>query len=296
VRNIDYLLFTTCDMKGDRLDDLVRLLTSIQREIRQGALNVRHYVLLQRATAIPEELQSFVSDTHVFMCMDQRLSLARARNLMINRSRREGVLQRAEICAFPDDDAWYPERVLKSFRELFGSDDDIGMITCKYGSSPRSESEPERLFATFARSPGCGTFIRQVCSITLFLRAELLESAGYFDERLGIGAAINGGEDIDFALRAYCSSTRKVLLSDEKYIGHRDKLPSVRSKYFAGDLFAIARSAGQSGCVLVQLARKLCVGVYLVLTRQMSFAEFSSGLEVGLKGLGAKEIHVEPFL
>ena len=296
MRTIDYLLFTTCDMQGNRLDDLIRLLASIQREINQGALNVRHYVLLQRATAIPEELKSFVSDTHVFTCVDHRLSLARARNLMMARARRDGSLQQAAICAFPDDDAWYPERVLKSFRELFSSDADIGMITCRYGSAPISASERARLFATFAPSPGCGTFIRQVCSITLFLRAELVDSAGYFDERLGIGAAINGGEDIDFALRAYCGSRSKVLLSNEKYIGHRDRLPSARSKYFAGTVFAIARSARRSTCVLVQLGRKLCVGAYLVLIREMSFSEYTSGLRIGLRGLGAREIHVEPFL
>ena len=294
--DIDYLLLTTYDAQGNREGELVRLLTSVQKATNYDGLIVRHYVLLQRTSKIPAGVKVFISDTHVFMCVDHQLSLARARNLMIHQARNDGILARAEICAFPDDDAWYPDGVLKSFRGLFNSDNDIDIAVCRYVSTPATASNLVEFAETFTHSRSCFAYLKRVSSITLFLRAQLTDSIGYFDERLGVGAAINGGEDTDYALRAFCGSHRKVMISDVSYMGHRDRLPANYPLYFAGGLFAIARSATSSTCVAVQLVRRICIGAYLVLTRKMGLANYARGLRIGLAGFGGKDVHVKPFV
>jgi hypothetical protein len=295
VSDINFLLFTTYDAQGHRVAELVRLLTSVQQASRDDGLNIRHYVLLQRTASVPQEVLGFDSDTFVFMCADRQLSLARARNLMIHRARRNGLLARAEICAFPDDDAWYPDGVLHAFHRMFQADGDIGIAVCRYGSSPSTARDPAKFVASFTRTQSCFAYLKRVASITLFLRSSLAQSVGYFDERLGVGAPINGGEDTDYALRAYCSSRMKVVLADDMYMGHRDRLPANYPKYFAGGLFAIARSAPRSACITVQMVRRICIGAYLVLTGRMSLAHCLTGLRIGLAGFGQKEVRATPF-
>lgn len=295
VADIDFLLFTTYDAQGQRFAELSRLLTSVQKANQEDGLNIRHYVLLQRTASIPQEVQNAVSDTFVFMCVDRQLSLARARNLMMYRAQCDGLLARAAICAFPDDDAWYPDGVLQSFKALFMVNADIGIAVCRYGFLPTPARDLGKFSASFTRSRSCFAYLKRVASITLFLRSPLVQSVGYFDERLGVGAPINGGEDTDYALRAFCTSHKSVLLTDTSYMGHRDRLPANYPKYFAGGLFAIARSANRSACIAVQMVRRIAIGAYLVLTGKMALVQCLKGLRIGLAGFGEKKVHVSPF-
>jgi hypothetical protein len=292
---IDYLLFTTCDVQGGRLSDLTRLLSSLSAGGRQDHLLIRHYVLLQRASEVPQDLLPHIGNGQIVMCVASRLSLSRARNLMIEQAKRDGVIQSEVTCAFPDDDAWYPEGVLAAFREIFRADPHVGILTCRYGSNPIGAADQSRVLSSFRLSRNCGTYMRQASSNTIFVRGDVLARTGYFDERIGVGTAISGGEDVDFALRAYYCSGHQVLISDEQYVGHRDHTAALRSKYFAGDTFAIARSARCSTCVAIQLLRKVCIGAYLLITRELSPSEYLRALGKAFAGMTARETWMTPI-
>lgn len=202
---------------------------------------------------------------------------------MIKKARDDNAFVQSKICAFPDDDAWYPEGFLAYLLELFASHQNVSIATCDYGSQPTT-CAAMRPGNEFRKESGCGKITRRVSSNTLILRSSLAQAVGYFDERLGIGAEINGGEDLDFALRSHIKSGQAALISDAVLVGHRDRLPWVRSRYFSGSLFAIARSARQSPCVFIQLLRKLGVGLYLSMSGALPAKDLVSGIRVGVAG------------
>lgn len=288
----DYLLLTTCDGRKERLTDLTRLLDSVDAEIQAHGLRIRHYILLQNSDALPTELADFAAGQRLFMFEAGRLSLSRARNRMLHQAGLDGIWPRAKLCAFPDDDAWYPPNTLASILDIHQRHPQAGIFTCDYGASP--VSSPVGI-TDFKDAVDCGLFVRRVSSNTLFVKAGIAEAVGFFDERLGVGGAINGGEDLDFALRAYLKAGRRAMIHEGKLIGHRDRLPWVRSQYFAGSLFAIARSARNDLPLALQLLRKIAVGGFLVSSRELSASAYVNGLRNGLSGLVNGQPLVAPF-
>lgn len=289
----DYLLLTTCDGRKERLTDLTRLLDSVDAEIQAHGLRIRHYILLQNSRELPTELADFAAGQRLFMFEAGRLSLSRARNRMLRQAGLDGVWPLAKLCAFPDDDAWYPPNTLASILDSHNRHPHTGIFTCDYGASP--VSSPAVDIADFKDAVDRGLFVRRVSSNTLFVKAGIAEAVGFFDERLGVGGAINGGEDLDFALRAYLKAGRRAMIHEGKLIGHRDRLPWVRSQYFAGSLFAIARSARNDLPLALQLLRKIAVGGFLVSSRELSASAYVNGLRNGLSGLVHGQPLVAPF-
>ena len=85
----DFLLFTTSNPKGPRMAELLRLFKSIDDAVATEGVRVKHYVLLQETVALPDELADWQSRHRIFLLAPTRLSLSRARNLMIHRARAE---------------------------------------------------------------------------------------------------------------------------------------------------------------------------------------------------------------
>ncbi|GIZ52852.1 hypothetical protein NCCP691_28660 [Noviherbaspirillum aridicola] len=278
------VLLTTCDLAGGRSAELLRLLGSVQHAMQAAPLTIRHYILLQRAPGgPPAELLAAAGDTSCVMAIGDRVSLSRARNLLLCRARQEGALSRALWVAFPDDDAWYPQGVLAEVNGLFSAHGSLALVTCRYGADP---VPLQRGAATRAFRPlrGYGDLVRVVSSNTLMVRASVVEAVGGFDERLGVGARINGGEDLDYALRALARGNGAALVAADPLIGHRDRMPWVRSRYFAGSLFALARAARSRPRLTAQMLRKLAVGVSLLALRELSARELREGIRAGLGG------------
>ena len=289
----DFLLFTTSNPKGQRIAELIRLFESIERSVREQRLSVKHYVLLQEVSALPEALATYQSEHRIFIFSPRRLSLSRARNLMIHRAMKDNSFATTRITAFPDDDAWYPANFMAAISTYFGIDVVPEIFTCRYGSQP-VQIDPTRYddLAAYLRVSTDQEFVRCASSNTLFLKSELALKVGYFDERLGIGARINGGEDLDYALRAYCLSGAKATISSLALVGHRDWSPTVRSQYYTGSLFAIARSGLNTLPLFFQLLRKVCVGVFFMLRKEMSLQQLIDSLRTGLKGTFDKSIAI----
>lgn len=274
------ILLTTSDFQSERRQDLARLVASVAQVVQAG-IRIKHYLLLQRCE--PEQAIPQLPDYTQVMRIGRMVSLSAARNIMLRQVHADGVLDHATLVTFPDDDAWYPEGTLQAVLSLFQRRADLGLLICRYASQPQTiASVPGGVDS--ARRPGMRQLITNVSSITQFVRASHVQQVAFFDERLGIGAPVNGGEDLDFALRVYAQADRQALWIDAPLVGHPDKIKGKRSRYFTGSFYAIVRASGDPR-IAVQAVRKAMVGVYLVLSGEFKPADFAKALRYGLRAL-----------
>lgn len=269
----EILFITTTDAAGGRTADLERLLTSISKAM--AGRDWRMLLLVQRWTA-GAELPVDLPDNVQVETISNRVSLSHARNLMLRKAREQGLFAYVPLVAFPDDDCWYPDGSLGRILNLFRIDQALDFWFCTYASAPAS---PRRALSMDMKPPSAFMVAAKASSNTIFLRSRIAETIGGFDEELGVGTRNNGGEDTDYALRAFLSA-RKCRFVDQPLIGHRDHDPTLRSHYFRGSLIAIARHAAERPARVPLLARKLLVGGALVATRRMSSQDFLAALKV----------------
>jgi len=269
----EILFITTTDAAGGRSGDLERLLASVEKALAGRAW--RMLLLAQRfspQTGLGSELPQNVQ----LETISSQVSLSRARNLLLRKAREQGLLAHAPVVAFPDDDCWYPDGSLERVLNLFRIDQALDFWFCGYASAPQS---PARALSMDMKPPSAFQVAAKASSNTIFLRSRIAEAIGGFDEELGVGTANNGGEDTDYALRAYARS-RKSRFVDQALIGHRDHDPKLRSRYFRGSLIAIARHTAMRPMSVALLVRKLMVGSVLVATRRMSSRDFRAASRV----------------
>jgi hypothetical protein len=279
----DFILFTTCEPSNEaRVAELKRLMDSVDKSFNADGISAIHVILLQSTTQIPFETEPYLqAGARHFLTIDRRVSLSKARNIMIEFAISNALLDQAELCAFPDDDAWYPDGFMKQTTSYFSLNKNQDILITKYGSKPISNPKFDELKKTVTIQPS--SFIRNTSSNTLFIRTALVKSVGLFDEKLGLGAEINGGEDLDYGLRAFCLSNKPIAFFPEVLVGHRDPMRWVVSKYYSGSLYAIGKSASSSPKLAFQFIRKIAVGIYLVITNQLAFTEFRKGTMQAIK-------------
>lgn len=290
---LDALLLTTCDVQGGRTDELLRLLHSVSQQVQDDGVRVIHYVLLQRADQQAPALDTdWVRHDVRFLSLPGRVSLSRARNLMLHQVEQDGTLHSARWLAFPDDDAWYPPGLIRRMTTLFLSAPHVGIATCQYASAPSAVASTPNS-GGFEVLTSSAEFVRTVSSNTLFLRADIARSVGFFDERLGVGAPINGGEDLDFALRAFTLNAGKTLISRLPLVGHRDRQVWIRSTYFGGGLFALARAARGDVRLWWSFARKVLVGLFLFGKGELKPQQAMSSMRCAVTGFANQAPLVE---
>ncbi|CAA9316051.1 MAG: Glycosyltransferase [uncultured Gemmatimonadetes bacterium] len=120
--------------------------------------------------------------------------LSRARNVALPHAA-------GDVVAFPDDDCLYPADLLERTARFFQTHSDThGIVVRPLGDDGATLLEYRDEPATVSRLNLFGRAI----SYTLFVRREVVEAVGGFDETLGLGAATpwGAGEDIDYPLRA----------------------------------------------------------------------------------------------
>lgn len=267
----EILFITTTDAAGGRSGDLERLLSSIEAAL--AGRDWRMLLLVQHAFSEADIAAGIPANVDVGI-IPNRVSASRARNLLLHEAREQGLLAETQLVAFPDDDCWYPDGSLERILTLFRIDQALDFWFCRYASAPQS---PARALAMEMRAPSVFQVAAEASSNTIFLRSRILENLGEFDEELGVGTENNGGEDTDYALRAYRQS-RKCRFIDRALIGHRDNNARLRSRYFPGSLIAIARHTAMRPASVALLLRKLMVGSFLVASRRMSSREFGTAL------------------
>lgn len=260
------------------------MLERMVRSVEQAAavldtrVSIGILLLLQRCPeyrywALSRSLPAFVQ---AIPCTEA-MSLSAARNLLLTYAKSNGMIDSTTVVGFPDDDCWYPAGVLESITRSFATESKLGLWFSKYSSAPVPIALADRAGRATARD-----VVREVSSNTMFVRGHVLRSAAVFDETLGVGTVNGGGEDTEFALRAYLASAQSLYVP-APVIGHRDKSPQLRPKYYRGGLIALARHARQQPRIGVEFARKLAVGVWLVGTRQLPVRAFRTAVAVALK-------------
>jgi hypothetical protein len=242
-----------------------RMLRSVERAAAaRPDLTIVVLLLLQRC---PEYLYWTISKTlppfvHAIPTTDA-LSLSAARNVLLARASLTGLIDAETVLGFPDDDCWYPDGTLDYVTRLFEQHPRLDLWFGRYASNPVTVSG----LTAALREAAPRDVARHASSNTIFVRGRVLTADG-FDETLGVGTPNVGGEDTEFALRAHLSSRESFYLP-APVIGHRDKTPELRPKYYRGGLIALARHAGREPRIGLEFARKLAVGIWLVLTLQL---------------------------
>jgi glycosyltransferase involved in cell wall biosynthesis len=120
--------------------------------------------------------------------------LSRARNAALPHLR-------ADVVAFPDDDCVYPDGLLEQVAARLGADSQLDGVTGRAVDPDGGSAGPWKPDA--ARLTRDNLWNRAI-SYSIFLRRELLERVGPFDERLGLGSGEpwSSGEEIDLLVRA----------------------------------------------------------------------------------------------
>jgi GT2 family glycosyltransferase len=122
------------------------------------------------------------------------LGLSRARNVGLHEVS-------AELVGFPDDDCVYPPGLLRLLVERFAGDPPLDGLT------GRTEDDEGRSSASWKRDAvflTADNLWNRANAATMFLRRELVERVGEFDERLGLGSGEpwSSGEETDYLIRA----------------------------------------------------------------------------------------------
>jgi hypothetical protein len=270
---LDIFLISTTDMRGARDEVRGRMLQSLvesQRAMRGHRIALS--LLLQSCDS--QELAGFAATAPEFvrpLAVAGRVPLSMARNMLLRRLLADGAIGPDALVAFPDDDGWYPDGFLGQVASLFARDATLDFWFCRYASQPLRES----FAATEPTGARTGEIVRNASSNTIFLRGRVVSEIGEFDETLGVGTPLGGSEDLDYALRAH-RVARKTAYRDAALVGHRDKSPTVRARYYASSLLVLARHArhGAGG----EFLRKLAVGAYLTMRRELAVRDFARSL------------------
>jgi len=254
-----FLLLTT-SIVGDDLSKLQRMIDSLREYEGHESISISHVLLLQNVDeprfAATVNTLTLPAWTHV-MRSDRVLSLSAARNRMLQEAQ-QLALPDNTIVAFPDDDCWYPSGLLN--RIAAQSSD---FFFCRYAT--------QTVPASATLMPTKATFkdiVFNASSNTIFLRKHVVDAVGLFNEQLGVGATYNGGEDLDYATRAFWQS-HTVTFIPAPLVGHRDKMTAMRGNYFIGSALVLRNNAIKSAPAMFQFLRKLAVGTALVLKREM---------------------------
>jgi GT2 family glycosyltransferase len=119
------------------------------------------------------------------------VGLSRARNTALPRLR-------ADVVAFPDDDCTFPADLLERVAGRLAQRPELDGLTGRAPDSPSWKKDA----ATLTRE----NLWNRAISFTIFLRRDVVEGVGVFDETLGLPAS--SGEEIDYLIRALDAGAR----------------------------------------------------------------------------------------
>lgn len=261
-------LITTHQYRKDNPSELARLIRSVEQQDMGLGDQIALCCLIQGADG--QEASSSIwkatKRTRFFWTPDF-LSAARARNRLIA----DIPFQDDLFVLFPDDDCWYQDGFFSWLSDQI----------CSSGSDLLffDHSDPPTMLAgssiEFKRPSDID--VMQMNTISMVISASLVASAGTFDERLGLGTPMGGGEDTDYAFRVFQIS-RKPLTTSAELIGHRKLHRNFRARveemttYWPGIMLQTLMHLRPT---LYTLALYRAVGgIYLLLAGRLSLSRF----------------------
>lgn len=277
----DLLLITTSDHRNAAPGILERMLASVRAFAdAHPDVKIRHALLLQNCS--PQELAQRKAALPGFVVADAvegRLSLSAARNRLLAPLISSGAIAENAVVGFPDDDCWYPRGALEMIADEFRNDPALDLWFCRYASRPAAADHVP------ARRARARDVVRCASSNTMFVRGRIASAIGRFDGNLGVGTPNLGGEDTDFALKAYALA-RGSRFYDAALIGHRDPQPALRAKYYPGSLLVLGRHATTSLPLMKEYLRKVAIGIFLLLRGELSWPAFIAANRTALREAG----------
>lgn len=252
-------LFTTTDLKGERATTFVRLIESIARSEAPGR-NLRVHVLFQNCSADVIAAQIAGLPVQIRSCASPgRVPLSAARNQLMAAALAEEPFGDDDVVAFPDDDCWYPDGLLARLEGAFRDRPGLDLLLCRVSLDPYDA--PDALAVMEPASTAA--IVRLTMSNSLFVRGRLATVLGAFDPALGLGTPAQGGEDTDYAIRAFLAG-REAAFVDRALVGHPVADRKAVIRYFRGATLVLARHARHRPALLREFGRKLLVGLYFV--------------------------------
>jgi glycosyltransferase involved in cell wall biosynthesis len=186
--------------------DLVVATTGRSRQLAQlleslRAQTHRPFRVLVVDQSSDDRLETLLSSAHDLDVVHLRSGrgLSRARNAAL-------AQLTADVVAFPDDDCRYPPDLLARVAERLAEPSLQGVAGRVADARGRSSDSWKGDRALLDRS----NLWNRANSATVFLRRELVERVGAFDEELGLGSGRpwHSGEEIDYLLRALDAGAR----------------------------------------------------------------------------------------
>ena len=265
----------------DRTDELAALLDALAEQTH-GAF--RLVVVDQNADDRVERLLE-AHPSLTTLRLDSARGLSRARNTAL-------PLLEADLVAFPDDDCVYAPDLLERVARRFAADPGLGVLS---GRPIAADGATVGHWPTHPATVVADTVWHAANSHTIFLRREVVEQVGSFDEALGLGSgtAWSSGEEIDYLVRALGLGVR-VEYDPTLVITHPVK-PVSRAELVAlgrrdgGSVgYILARNAYPPRAVARMLVRPLLGALLSLVLLDSTRARFNAATLVGrLSGLRA---------
>lgn len=181
-----------------------------------------------------------------------------------------------DIVAFPDDDCWYPQDLLRCVVDFFDKHPEIDIVT---GRSIDSTGKPSAGHWDLKIGPvNCFNVWKRARSLSIFFRKKVIERVGKFDETLGLGAPTDcwAGEETDYLLRALKAGFRiyydpNIIVYHPRLVVKNDPKQFVRAyRYGLGIGKVWRKHAYPSWFVFYQLFQSL-IGALLPLTSRQIY-------------------------
>ncbi len=172
-----------------RRDELGRLLDSLGRQtLEQFRVLVVDQNADERVAAVLDR------DDLDLVHLRSRPGLSRARNVALEHL--EG-----DVVAFADDDCTYAPDLLERIAGILGARPELDGVSGRTVSAAGRASESWKTDRVILTDDNLWN---RVNSASLFLRRDVVERVGVFDEALGLGAGTpwSSGEEIDYVVRA----------------------------------------------------------------------------------------------
>jgi glycosyltransferase involved in cell wall biosynthesis len=220
----------------DRTSELARFLAALDRQRHQ---DFELIVVDQN----PDDRLCPIIERHADRFPLQHIRSARG----ISRARNVGLRKvTGHVIGFPDDDCWYPGGLLEDLNAIFDSQPELGLLC---GQVVNNDGIPWRTMPARNSSLTRYNLFRRATSIAMFIRREIADRVGLFDEAFGLGTNTpwTSGEEQDYLIRALRIGTRGDYLTNIEV--HHEEPPPPGDQATNARTYSAARS-------LIRLLRK----------------------------------------